>query len=188
MGNCIPGELCFVRLGLGVVCTGVCWPGPGLRCPLLTARRLVCILSQSQGICEETVVMVASWRCENGVILTEIKRKKALKHYFSTFGTKWQTNGADIFHCTGPPPVCVPGCSCDISLALARGGREWRRRCWQTARHHAPLPGLGHTIMQPAYTMGMETGAGDQEYVVAAPIYWDQSLAWWAEGSNMSSD
>ena len=80
MGNCIPGELCFVRLGLGVVCTGVCW--------LLTARRLVCILSQSQGICEETVVMVASWRCENGVILTEIKRKKALKHYFSTFGTK----------------------------------------------------------------------------------------------------
>ena len=88
MGNCIPGELCFVRLGLGVVCTGVCWQGPGLRCPLLTARRLVCILSQSQGICEETVVMVASWRCENGVILTEIKRKKALKHYFSTFGTK----------------------------------------------------------------------------------------------------
>ena len=59
MGNCIPGELCFVLclgLGLGAVCTGVCWPGPGLRCPLLTARRLVCILSQSQGICEESVV------------------------------------------------------------------------------------------------------------------------------------
>ena len=58
MGNCIPGELCFVCLGLGVVCTGtgVCWPGPGLRCPLLTARRLVCILSLSQGICKESVV------------------------------------------------------------------------------------------------------------------------------------
>ena len=36
--------------------------------------------------------------------------------------------------------------------------------------------------------MGMETGARDQEYVVAAPIYWDQSVACWAEGSNMSSD
>ena len=59
MGNCIPGELCFVLcLGLGVVCSlhrGVL-AGPGLRCPLLTARRLVCILSLSQGICKESVV------------------------------------------------------------------------------------------------------------------------------------
>ena len=113
--------------------------------------------------------------------------QKALKHYFSTFGTKWQTNGADIFHCTGPPP-CVSQAAVVTSAwpwlgEGGSGGGGAGRQLGTTLR----CRGWGTPSCSQA-RMGMETGARDQEYVVAAHIYWDQSLAWWAEGSNMSSD
>ena len=54
MGNCIPGELCFVLcLGLGVVCSLHRGVLAGARSQVSSVH---CILSQSQGICEESIV------------------------------------------------------------------------------------------------------------------------------------
>ena len=133
--------------------------------------RLHFVLSQSQGICEETVVIYKKWwppgDARKGTLDTFrlfAKSDKQTAVIYSVLG-----------HCTGPPPVCIPGCSCDISLALARGGSGGGgagRQLGTTLR----CRGWGTPSCSQA-RMGMETGARDQEYVVAAPIYWDQSLA-----------
>ena len=153
MGNCIPGELCFVRLGLGVVCTGVCWQGPGLRCPLLTARRLVCILfcHNHRGFVRKRSwqAMVTSWRCEKRNI-----------RYFWTFCTKWQTNSGDIFRvgplhrATAPGhPPCVsqaavvtsawPWLGEGVAAAVLADSSAPRSAAGAGAHHHAARLGWG---------------------------------------------
>ena len=121
MGNCIPGALCFVRLGLGVVCRSAAGDG-------------CCSLSDGRG-----------WAGEGSVHRSDLRLYFVTNTGFCNVtinGDAWKRG--DIFR-VGPLhrslPVCVPGCSCDITLALARGGGSGggagrqlgtTRRCWVT--------------------------------------------------------
>ena len=121
MGNCIPGALCFVRLGLGVVCRSAGGDG-------------CCSLSDGRG-----------WAGEGSVHRSDLRLYFVTNTGFCNVtinGDAWKRG--DIFR-VGPLhralPVCVAGCSCDITLALARGGGSGggagrqlgtTRRCWVT--------------------------------------------------------